>query len=517
MEKRTPATGNIARAERGGSAGQNHHNGHRPGKAGQNGHTGGRLVDHPAKREGADGLMPQDAAAELALLASLLMDPDAYDKVREILRPADFCQPGHRPVAEAIYALRDAGHPADIVTVMDELRRSERLDDIGGQAFVSGLTNHVSSVLNVRRYAEIVARCAQQRRRLELLHELASAYYEAGADVDALDAYLLARIEESARPAALAGTRLTLREIVARDWPETRWTVPGILPEGLVLMAAKQKQGKSFFALNLVIAVAAGGVALGQVRVERGEVLYLALEDPFKRIKERTLAMTGGAESVPEGVTVMTQSRRLDEGGLIAIERWLNTASCPRLVVIDIFGKVRPRRQPNGDLYTEDYDAITPLKALADLHHVTILLIHHTRKAEAPDAFDEIIGSTGLAGAADQSMVLKRGRGEGEAMLSIVGRDVEYQELALRFDPSLLTWRLLGDARLGAITSERREILDLLSQRGLMHPREVADALGKNVHTTKALLHKLTLSGLVVSEGGRYTARDERFGGAPLT
>jgi hypothetical protein len=91
----------------------------------------------------------------------------------------------------------------------------------------------------------------------------------------------------------------TAAELLALELPEVRWTVPDILPEGITLMAGKPKLGKSWAALGLCIAVATGGVALGKVQVERGEALYLALEDNHRRLKKRLLKLLAG-DATPE-------------------------------------------------------------------------------------------------------------------------------------------------------------------------------------------------------------------------
>src|SRR5262249_58141949 len=77
----------------------------------------------------------------------------------------------------------------------------------------------------------------------------------------------------------------TAAELVAMELPEPRWAVEGILPEGVTVLAGKPKLGKSWLALNVALAVAGGGVALGAVRVEGGLVLYLALEDTRRRLQ----------------------------------------------------------------------------------------------------------------------------------------------------------------------------------------------------------------------------------------
>src|SRR5690348_2217418 len=81
--------------------------------------------------------------------------------------------------------------------------------------------------------------------------------------------------------------RTKLNNIVASEYEDMTWAVPNLLPEGLTILAGKQKMGKSFLVLNLAVAVANGGYALGKLPVDKRGVLYLALEDGPRRIQER--------------------------------------------------------------------------------------------------------------------------------------------------------------------------------------------------------------------------------------
>ena len=97
-------------------------------------------------------------------------------------------------------------------------------------------------------------------------------------------------------------TSWTAAELLADDFPEPRFAVDGLLPEGLSFMAGAPKLGKSWMALGLGIAVASGGRALGSVPVEAGDVLYLALEDSPRRLQSRLRTLVGD-ENRPNGST----------------------------------------------------------------------------------------------------------------------------------------------------------------------------------------------------------------------
>ena len=228
-------------------------------------------------------------------------------------------------------------------------------------------------------------------------------------------------------------SRFTATELMEMELPPVTWVVPDVLPEGVTILGGKPKMGKSWMAYGLAVSVATGGVALGNKQVERGEALYLALEDNPRRLRKRLGKVLRG-DPAPEGLDIWTRLPRLDAGGVAAIEGWLVEHPDARLVVVDTLAKVRPR-QRGQHLYSEDYAALERLLPLAADHGVSILVVHHLRKMDADDPLDTISGSTGLSGGVDGTLILKRERGKADAYLHVDGRDVEEPvELALRWD-----------------------------------------------------------------------------------
>jgi len=208
----------------------------------------------------------------------------------------------------------------------------------------------------------------------------------------------------------------SLQELLAKDLPPLRWAIPDILPEGLTMLAGKPKQGKSWLALSIALAIAAGGYALGKQPVTRGQVLYLALEDNERRLQSRARQLLASMNSVPSGIEFELCWPRLDQGGLRYLEEYLEVHPQVRLVVIDTWAKVSPCLKGHSrSRYEDDYEALTPLKCLADHFHVSVLVIHHLRKMAADDVLDEITGSIGVTGAVDGALILKRERGQKEA------------------------------------------------------------------------------------------------------
>lgn len=302
---------------------------------------------------------------------------------------------------------------------------------------------------------------------------------------------------------------ITAAELMALELPPVRWAVPDILPEGVSLLAGKPKLGKSWMAFGLAIAVASGGVALGTKLVERGECLYLALEDNRRRLRKRLGKMLDG-DVAPEGLHITTEWPRLDDGGTEKLETWLETRSDARLIVIDTLAKVRPR-QRGQNVYAEDYAALERLLPLAAEHNVAILVVHHLRKGGADDPMDEISGSTGLSGGVDGALVLKRDRGQGDAYLYVDGRDIEEPtELALTWNTKTACWTLAGDADEFRLSKERQDVIRVLrNAEEPLQPKDVAAALGKKSGAVRELLSQMSRQGLVKNVGyGKYTVPD---------
>jgi hypothetical protein len=250
---------------------------------------------------------------------------------------------------------------------------------------------------------------------------------------------------------------------VTSDWlntqtfPALEHVVPGLICEGLGLLVGPPKKGKSFLIGNLAVAVAAGGKALGCIPVEQRPVLVLALEDGHRRLKDRYTNINGG-QPIPSGITFVTKATPAE--CIVVIAEYLDRYRDRKpLVILDTLGKVKRARQSGSEPYQVDYALGTQFKNLADsAPGSTILIIHHTRKADATDFIDLVSGTQGLAGSMDYVLALDRKRHSDDAILSVTGRDIMEGEYALVADSGFL-WRLDGTTLAAAADSadQRRE------------------------------------------------------------
>jgi hypothetical protein len=312
--------------------------------------------------------------------------------------------------------------------------------------------------------------------------------------------------EKGAAPAEVK--TFDAKSLMGKKLPPLRWTVPGILPEGVSILAGKPKIGKSWIALDLCLGVAHGEQVFRSVEVERGAVLYLALEDNERRLQRRIgkLMAGGGALRpmwVPDNFEIATCWPRIGEGGEAKLRDWLNAHPGARLVVIDTLKKIRPKSNGNRGVYDVDYEALEPLLPIAAEYGVSILVVHHTRKMASDDAIEEISGSFGLSGGVDGLLVLRRQRGAPEAFLSVEGRDIEEPgEMALRWDDGFGCFTLKGDAADFRRSQERQELLRVLGEADEpLSATDLAVEAGRKPDSTRKLIRKMARDGEVVPVG----------------
>lgn len=291
--------------------------------------------------------------------------------------------------------------------------------------------------------------------------------------------------------------------------PPLVFMCPGMIPEGVAILAGKPKGGKSWLVLSLGLSAASGTAMLGATMPgcpPARPVLYLALEDSDRRIKDRCRQL--GYAVVPELFEYVTQAdttQALNEALAFLREH----AGEHPVVIIDTWGKVAPPAQRGETAYAADYRAGGYLKYLAAQDPgATILVNHHVRKESAADWIDSLSGTFGIAGSADTLILLTRDGHGGR--LRGKGRDVEDYDLALAGFPD---WELDGgsleEAASRAQAASDREhlgdrstkVLNMIETRGSVLTAEVALALGITADQASTYLGRLAKSGKIQSTG----------------
>lgn len=214
--------------------------------------------------------------------------------------------------------------------------------------------------------------------------------------------------------------------------------IDGLLYPGVYLFVGAPKVGKSFLMAQLAYHISTGTELWGYP-VNKGEVLYLALEDNYARLQRRLYRMFGSDKN--DNLMFATKVDSING----VLEQQLNAFHQKhpnlRLIIIDTLQKVREATPDYS--YGNDYQVMSKLKEFANIHGICLLLVHHTRKQKSDDNFELISGTNGLFGGADGAFILyKDKRTSNTATLEISGRDQQEQKLILAKNPDTLYWEL---------------------------------------------------------------------------
>lgn len=249
-----------------------------------------------------------------------------------------------------------------------------------------------------------------------------------------------------------------------------KWLVRNLLPTGLTIMGGRSKVGKSYFMMNLCLALAQKKPVFADqdFKSQAGQILYLSLEDTPKRFQTRMkeIEQEPNRELLQKNLFPAFEWKKLTKGGLIDIEAWIKNQPNPRCVVVDTVAKVWNKKSGTGGggLYAEEYAIYGPLAEMAHKHNMSIILVTHTTKTKTTDVFDQILGGMGTQGPADNLVVLANMDRSNKKVFSIRGKDIEEKHLS--FEAAGAVWDYIGEAETVQKTSQRQELYNLLLEEG---------------------------------------------------
>ena len=256
-------------------------------------------------------------------------------------------------------------------------------------------------------------------------------------------------------------TAYSASELLAAQFPDIAWSVPGLIPVGLAFLAGRPKMGKSWLSLQIAVAVGSGGMVLGR-KVDPGRVLYLALEDSPRRIQDRLRKQHADARTQ---IDFRFDWRPLTDDGIADLITALDQVHY-RLIVIDTISRALGRAD-QMDLADMNV-TMGVLQRITLDHNITMLLVDHHRKSAGvnADVIDDVMGATSKAAVADAALGIYRERGKTDATLRVTGRDVEDSETAIKFDPATGCWQVVGDASSVKTGTVQSSILTAITERG---------------------------------------------------
>lgn len=248
---------------------------------------------------------PHDLAAEQACLGAALISRTAVEHLAERLTADDFYIEGHRKICAAILALHQRLAPVDFLTVGQELATRQELEGVGGTPYLLSLSEMLPTAEHVEYYARTVRDKSTLRRVIQAADKISA---EAKANPESVDA--LVRKSEQ-RFVDLAGRNGRVPAEPLRDWlaeakakydpaqgtneglklgyPTFDRLTGGILPDDLIIGAARPSHGKSSFGLV--------AVAVNTAWLEGTTVLAYSHEMARDPLQHRFLANLSGISS----------------------------------------------------------------------------------------------------------------------------------------------------------------------------------------------------------------------------
>lgn len=313
--------------------------------------------------------------------------------------------------------------------------------------------------------------------------------------------WVMGNIEDDPPPITITGTApaaavlvdehlrgMDAADLLDLDLPPLQQALVGLLPEGLGVIGAPPKAGKSLLCYQMAVALVRGGYLLG-VMAERRPVRYYALEDGRRRSQGRIKALLNGSR-LPRGLDLEWTAPRL--GGPLEAEvgAWLDGHPFG-VVIIDVLSKVRASGKAGLNAYDEDYAAIVELHNVARRHPGSvILLVTHDRKAGSEDWMTRITGTRGITGAADFVIFINRKRTETVGTIYVTGRDIEDLAHDVEFTGS--GWQPADiELLIGSKSETRQTIFGWVKANGPAWQKAIADGTGIALGTIHARVHDM--------------------------
>lgn len=248
---------------------------------------------------------PHSIEAERSVLGGLMLSPETWDDVAEILKGEDFYRSDHRTIYRCMQALIERDMPIDIITISEALNEIGELERVGGVGYISDMTAATAAAVNLKAYARIVNDRAMLRRLIAVGNEIAdSGFNTGGAD----SATLIDRAESSVfkigddRPSS--GGPLPISPLLSKaveriqllketkggltglstGFADIDEITSGLQPSDLVIVAGRPSMGKTAFAMN---------IAENVVIQAQAPVLVFSMEMPADSLVLRMLSSLG--------------------------------------------------------------------------------------------------------------------------------------------------------------------------------------------------------------------------------
>jgi replicative DNA helicase len=255
----------------------------------------------------APQIIPHSREAEEAVIASILINPEAYYDVASFLRADDFYIHRHRWVWETFSRLHEQRVPIDFLTVSQELDQQGQLAEVGGPAYLTALVNNVPTSLHAEAYGHIIEETAIRRRMLSAANDIAKLAYQQDASVESVmdeAEKAIFGVSERRTTRDLRSIREVLSEyydridqLAGRDlesmgvptgFVDLDRLLGGLQPSDFLIVAGRPGSGKTAFMLS---------AAKNAAQKYKKHVAVFSLEMSSEQLVQRIIAQETGIDS----------------------------------------------------------------------------------------------------------------------------------------------------------------------------------------------------------------------------
>ncbi len=294
--------------------------------------------------------------------------------------------------------------------------------------------------------------------------------------------------------AAVPGAIRDACDLLKTECAPVNYVIPGWIPEGLMLLAAPPKAGKSTLILQIA-ACMAGGLPFWGRDVPKAKVLMIDLETNERRLRRKL--EVAGVSGLEAGMLQYATTWPRGLAGVQQIADVLDRDPGIKLVIVDTLQRFRDNAPARQNAYAADYDTMAPLQQLCrERAGLAIVCIHHKRKAASDDPIDSINGSSAIAGAVDTIWLMSR-KG-GDYFLYVQARDWEQEQDEFRLERADGKWTLADGPR---YSQNEAEVLKYLDIPGGMKAPQLAEALGIGRQAAYERLKRMQNLGYVRYDG----------------
>ncbi len=343
-------------------------------------------------------LPPQNIEAEQAVLGTVLIQDKALLKVIDLLQPGDFYRDAHKTIYAAMMALFDKHEPHDLITVTGLLSDQNKLEDVGGAAYLASLTDIIPFTGTLVHHARIIRKKSILRRLIQTSTEVAARCYDAQDDIDTLVDEAEKTIFEIAHSKKGEGfqpmssvvpkafdriNRLFDKQEhitgVATGYDELDRMTAGLQPAEMIILAARPSMGKTALAMNIVQHAA----MIGKV-----PVAVFSLEMSVESLALRMLCSLGPIDSqrIRTGRLIDSDWPKLTRATGMLSEAPIYIDDTPGLTVLEMRAKARRlKSEQDLGLIVVDYLQLMQGKSSSENRAQEISDISRSLKAMAKE------------------------------------------------------------------------------------------------------------------------------------